>query len=167
MAGIEKVCELSGEYEGWKMYSQKRDSIQVLNKYKKNFRGAKHELIIAVDSQILLSLKHGYYSTYKKDEYLHKKYEFKDEQDYLKYMKEKGQVLKTQYIYCLKVFDPALQGDVEGCYFQYSDDLKTVKRKLKRMLRCKKLNIVSFDNDPHSETENGYEIIDAYLEKNI
>ena len=42
----------------------------------------------------------------------------------------------------IKVFDKDLQGNVEGEYLNYSMDLSTVKRKLKRLLRCKELNIV-------------------------
>jgi hypothetical protein len=34
MAGIEKIYELTDEYEGFAMYRQKRNSIQVLNKNK-------------------------------------------------------------------------------------------------------------------------------------
>lgn len=55
MAGIEKVCD----YEGGLMYSQKYNSIQVLNKHKKHFRYANHELIIVPNSKILKH-KRGY-----------------------------------------------------------------------------------------------------------
>ena len=41
MAGIEKVCEYSGDYEGGIMYKHKRDHIQVLKKYRKHFKGKK------------------------------------------------------------------------------------------------------------------------------
>jgi len=39
MAGIEKVCEYSGEHPGSDMYRYKRCSIQIMPKYRKLFRG--------------------------------------------------------------------------------------------------------------------------------
>lgn len=39
MAGIEKICEYSGDYHGWLMYGWKRDHIQVCPEYRKLFRG--------------------------------------------------------------------------------------------------------------------------------
>ena len=38
MAGIEKVCELSGDYPGYLMYKWKRRNIQVCPKYRDMFR---------------------------------------------------------------------------------------------------------------------------------
>ena len=78
MAGIEKICEMSGHHPGGIMWSYKRNQLQIMPEYRKLFRGAKHELRIKV----------------------------------------------------------------EGEYLNYSMDLSTVKRKLKRLLRCKELNIV-------------------------
>lgn len=46
MAGIEKVCEYSGEYPGWLMYGYKHNHIQIMPKYRKEFRGAEHTLHI-------------------------------------------------------------------------------------------------------------------------
>lgn len=165
MAGIEKVCEFSGDYEGHLMYPQKRDSIQVLNKHKKNFRGAKHELIVALDSKIL-EYKSGGYSTYYNDSYLYDRYVFNNEKEYIDYQKEKGNYVKNRYIYCLRIFDEHLQGEVNGLYFQYSSNLTNVKRRLKRMLRCKKLNIVFLNNNfenTREDTNKGYYCIRNYL----
>jgi len=39
MAGIEKICEYSGEYEGEVMYKDKHNHIQVLKKHRKHFKG--------------------------------------------------------------------------------------------------------------------------------
>ncbi len=166
MAGIEKVCELSGDYEGHLMYPQKRDSIQVLNKHKKNFRGAKHELIIALDSQIL-TCKFGGYQTYYDDMYLYDRYVFNNAKEYLDYQRTRGSYLKNNYIYCLRIFDENLKGQVNGLYFQYSSNLSNVKRRLKRMLRCKKLNIVFLNNQIKNERGHygeGYNSIKQYIE---
>jgi len=38
MAGIEKICEFSGISGGWEMYGYKRDNIQVLPQFRKEFR---------------------------------------------------------------------------------------------------------------------------------
>lgn len=54
MAGIEKVCEFSGDYPGWLMYGYKRNSLQVKPEYRKHFKGAHkdHELRIFVKRRI-------------------------------------------------------------------------------------------------------------------
>ena len=39
MAGIEKVCEFSGDYDGWLMYGYKHNRIQVNPEYRKLFKG--------------------------------------------------------------------------------------------------------------------------------
>jgi len=41
MAGIEKVCEYSGDYDGHNMYEYKRNRIQVNPEYRKLFKGLK------------------------------------------------------------------------------------------------------------------------------
>ena len=46
MAGIEKICEYSGEYPGWKMYGYKRNLIQIMPEYRKLFRNKYHILFI-------------------------------------------------------------------------------------------------------------------------
>lgn len=79
------------------------------------------------------------------------------------YKKENGYSLKTDYIYCLRVFDHKLQGEVGGLYYQYSHDLKTVKRKLKRMLRCKKINVTFIENPDIFNFRSGYDIIKDYI----
>jgi len=38
MAGIEKVCEFSGDYHGWLMYDYKRNLLQVNPRYRKYFK---------------------------------------------------------------------------------------------------------------------------------
>ena len=107
MAGIEKVCELSGVGYGWKMYGYKRNSIQIHPQYRKLFRGVSYVLHIQEE----------------------------------KWASCNG---SKEYKYCLQVFDPSLTGQVGGKYYNWSKDIPTVKRKLKRLLRCKRLNIKGF-----------------------
>jgi hypothetical protein len=105
MAGIEKVCEYSGEYGYNNMYSYKRDSIQILPQYRPLFRGQEHYLIFMKPiGRNVWSLDYG-----RKERYL------------------------KEYNYCLYV--PALPGKVNGLYWNWSFNKSTVKRKLKRILR--------------------------------
>ena len=118
MAGIEKVCELSGDRLGSEMYIHKRNHIQVCPKYRKQFRGAWHTLYISMEKEGYERLSH--YFTRPKE-------------------KDIKPVYKIDY--CLHV--PALQGRVDGLYYNHTyGKIGAVKRRLKRMLRCKKLNIV-------------------------
>jgi hypothetical protein len=107
MAGIEKVCEYSGEYPGSDMYLYKKNSLQIMPKYRKLFAGREHTLYI-------------------------------EDQGVDPYFKTR------HYLFCLYV--PSLPGRVEGCYYNYTSCIGTVKRKLKRMLRCKSLNIIRAAN---------------------
>lgn len=50
MAGIEKICEFSGEYPGYLMYGYKHNQLQIMPKYRKLFRGCDCELLISVNS---------------------------------------------------------------------------------------------------------------------
>lgn len=148
MAAIEKVCELTGEYPGWLMYDYKRDLIQVMPHCRKAFRNAEHTLHV-----------------FKPE----KKIQFKRGggiMDLPQYCVEEGGFfwrggvydsveeaigddpytrLVTEYNYMLELSDEYLKGSVNGCYYNYSYNISTVKRKLKRMLRCKKLKIIFHD----------------------
>ena len=140
MAGIEKICEMSGHHPGGIMWSYKRNQLQIMPEYRKLFRGAKHELRIKVEG--IYWCKNDCCHRYNIEEYKHYEYPFRDIKEFDEYQKEFGYKLVKEYEYTLKVFDKDLQGNVEGEYLNYSMDLSTVKRKLKRLLRCKELNIV-------------------------
>lgn len=146
MAAIEKVCEFSGEYPGGEMYSYKRNSLQILPKYRKKFKGAKHTLHVFKPS---LQMKlHGTSAHYSFDESDMLNYEppFNNVAEYLQYKKEvtKERLVKEHY-YLLEVTDPNLAGEVDGQYLNWTMDLKTTLRKMKRMLKCKKLNLIKHD----------------------
>jgi hypothetical protein len=64
MAGIEKVCEYSGDYPAYSMYRYKRNHIQICPKYRKLFRGAKATLYIYNPTTVGV-LKGGGYTTYE------------------------------------------------------------------------------------------------------
>lgn len=169
MAGIEKVCEYSGEYPGYKMYGYKRNSIQVMPEYRKLFKHQDHVLVISkselkidygwatstVDKWMLDKDEGSLYYTTKKSDVVTTKHGSKWRgpgyyawtgslrRGHTKQYLTKKQRIVQEYVYDLYV--PGLLGEVEGHYINWSRDLTAVKRKLKRMLGVKKLNIIEVD----------------------
>jgi hypothetical protein len=184
MAGIEKICEVSGEYVGWDMYYYKRDHIQILPEYRKEFANKKHVLLIRPISFIFAEGKYGHSTLSDKFFKLPKnKKPFSNDQGWedfeyvkkgtyrLSYRKlcEKGKkftkryktsryyiiprstrhifLYPTQKFRCWAEYEyllyvPEVPGKVQGFYVNYSSDIKSVKRNLKKMLKCRKLNVV-------------------------
>ena len=58
MAGVEKVCEYSGEHGGYKMYEYKRNGLQIMPQYRKLFRGCNAVLYIRKEEEDPLHFKH-------------------------------------------------------------------------------------------------------------
>lgn len=106
MAGIEKICEYSGEYPGWDMYTYKRNLIQIMPKYRKLFRGKPAVLFwfTVPDKDFTIQGRHG-----------HKIFHV------------------ASYDYVLYV--PDLPGNVNGYYWNWTTDRSATRRKLKRLLR--------------------------------
>ena len=126
MAGIEKVCEFSGEYPGGLMYGYKRNLIQIMPKYRKLFRGAKARVEI-IQVNAIVKFKTGGYTSYNGDP------------EELQWWV--GAKVTKEYWYRLIVEDRNLQGKVEGCYINWTTDIKDVKKRLKRLLRCRNLKV--------------------------
>lgn len=148
MAGIEKVCEFSGDYEGWNMYAYKRNHIQVHPRYRKRFRGATHTLFLTGKKPYFLS-KHGGLMAFHPQDKEHFEPPFETDEEYVQYMREVlGERLVNMVDFNLRIDDPDLAGEVEGNYRETTTDLTSLKRRLKRMLRCKELNIVNLINSP-------------------
>ena len=126
MAAIEKICELTDEYPGYKMYDYKRNSIQVVPKSRKLFRNS--ECILHFFKPAIMSRKNGRGSTY--------------------YGVIEGYKQVLSYEYALQVFDEKLKGSVNGLYMNTSYKKSTVIRKLKRLTRNYRLSIIN-----HSEFE--------------
>lgn len=142
MAGIEKVCEFSGEYGSGSMYVHKRDHIQILPKWRKYFQGAKHEFYVTGKELRYRERGTGFTIMAESinDEY---RYFYSDVySSFQEFLKGRGYTPYFEYEYVLHIFDEHLQGEVKGKYLNYSSNLGSVKRRLKRMLRCKKLNVV-------------------------
>jgi len=122
MAGIEKICEFSGEYPGSEMYKYKRNHIQICPKYRKLFRGADFELVV-IRKELNYIHKHGWTMSYSSS--------------YAPINCKIG----TEYWFELLVSDPDLQGNVKGVYANWTYDLKDTVKRLKRMLRCRNIKV--------------------------
>jgi hypothetical protein len=125
MAGIEKICEYSGDYPGGKMYGYKRNHIQICPKYRPLFRGANaHVEIVKVEKQFVF--KSGGYT---------------DVSNAVDFGMTGGRIM-NEYTFRLVVQDPILAGDVGGVYLNWTFNLRQTLKRLKRMLRCRNLKVV-------------------------
>jgi hypothetical protein len=148
MAGIEKICEYSGDYPGWLMYGYKNNHIQIMPQYRKDFRGKKAILYIQTEEQSLGKYVISYRNLSEKltsGDYKEriinidgKKYDIDD-----RFIQWHPVHVYQEFLYALVV--PEMQGIVDGIYVNYSCNITAVKRKLKRMLRCKKLEVQYID----------------------
>lgn len=117
------------------MYGYKRNGIQIMPEFRKLFRGADATLIIvsAEVHQVSFMFKRGYcYSSpckYQLSEYFDC-----NVSEYVEYHESMGKHFKIDYKYVLVVKDKALQGTVGGRYANWSMNLSTVMRKMKRMV---------------------------------
>lgn len=142
MAGIEKICEFSDEYIGPDMYAYKRNHIQIHPRYRKHFRGASHTLYIS-SVKPYWALKGGGITEFDKRDMDNYEPPFGSVFEYIDYIRYfNGWRLVKQVEFNLKVDDPELAGNVDGNYREWTTDFTSLKRRLKRMLRCKDLNIV-------------------------
>ena len=144
MAGIEKICEYSGEYIGPAMYSYKHNLIQIAPQYRKLFRGVEHTFIVYDNPELHWVWNWGASQVY--DENDMKYWGFTDEYEYIRFHKKRfgNPRLIPYWHYCLHV--PSIPGRVDGYYHEYTFDLTATKRKIKRMLR-KTLNIEKRENE--------------------
>lgn len=135
MAGIEKICEFSGEHCGSDMYSWKTNHIQVKPEFRNQFRGCSHVLEIKTDEARYQDrfgssmCRKGYAEDgmcWGKD--------FSSESEANKFYKRMGYRPVTEYVYTLIVEDKHLQGNVEGRYINYTTNLGTMLRKMKRLV---------------------------------
>ena len=135
MAGIEKICEFSGEYPGHLMYGYKRNHIQIMPEFRKQFRGAKATLIIkkATVQEIRFIRSGGYCSSTPCEYELADYFDF-DVSTYMEYQQAYGERFLIEYEYVLVVNNKLLKGTVRGKYWNHTRSISTVKRKLRRMI---------------------------------
>ena len=127
MAGLEKVCEFSGEYPGSLMYGYKRNLIQIMPKYRKLFRGADAYVEINRVTPVIAFPSGGYTDLNEWTE------------DLLQY---KGNRILNEYYFTLVVSNPELKGEVSGRYYNWTFDLKDTLKRLKRLLKCRNLKVI-------------------------
>lgn len=177
MAACEKICEFSGDYPGHLMWGYKRNHIQIMPKYRKEFRGHKATLHIFEEGWKEV-YKFGSYSdaelksinpnpteeNWDNHEYCRdaelmpwgKRVTygvfFANVKEYKEYLKSYHQRLLMQYGYILEV--PDLPGEVDGLYSNYSFDLKSVIRRLGRMVGKKNLKIIKHTCTMYEFLEN-------------
>ncbi len=142
MAAIEKICEFSGEYPGFIMRRYKHNLIQVMPEHRKRFAKAEHVLHIFQPELTWLSKSGMLSESYNPGMMAAYDPPYKCEKEFqADFAREHQYRLVKDYDYCLVVSDPNLAGRVEGFYLNWTMDLSATKRKLKRMLKCRKLNI--------------------------
>lgn len=168
MAGIEKVCELSGDYPGHLMYDMKRNHIQVVPKYRKLFRGHKATLYIFKD-ELKVCDSYGRWKanmncinsqpteedwdSHNADRVV--RYEngvkqvysvfYNNLAEYKAELRKRGQRLVQEFEYVLDV--PSLPGQVDGLYINYTTDISTVIRRLSRLVGHRNITIKYKDGE--------------------
>lgn len=159
MAGAEKICELTNEYIGGDMYAYKHNHIQVTPEARKQFRGASATLIFFKPE------KHRRYpwgsiGSYYDHEWNFYHPPFKDEQEYIDYFNIK---FVYEYDFVLIVNDDNLKGTVNGHYMNHTYNKTAVKRRMKRMLKCKKLRVENWSDMTYTDFWNLDKIEDHQL----
>lgn len=139
MAGIEKLCEYSGEYPGWHMYLHKRNHIQIMPKYRKLFRYQPH-VLFWFKPKLRWINKMGGVSDFNVEELSWFDTPYKSISEY-----ENDFGLRRQLEYWYMLYVPGLPGIVNGQYVNYTVSRTSTRRRLKRMLRCKRLNEINLD----------------------
>lgn len=166
MAGIEKICEYSGEYPGSLMYGYKRDLIQVMPEYRKSFKNVKCLLKIWETEwyqyQPPKNKRRSSFFIYSGnldmiiDDYDDYYYDVpKDHKEFKLFMKINNRFLSPEYKYCLEVLDPNWScptGNTEFYNYTYSKPKRIIKR-IRRLVGSKFLSISKM-------TENGFSLED-------
>jgi len=143
------------------MYDYKHNHIQIMPKYRHLFKGKMHILFIQKKREdIYLRMRGGLMSTCDDDgiQRIGKHwYAWVRRNRYLEDFKQVSIV--EHFAFCLLV--PELPGNVDGMYFNSTCSISTVKRKLKRMLGCRRLNVVYVEDIYEREPDDS-----AYLLQN-
>ena len=134
------------------MYQYKRNQLQIMPKYRKLFRGDGDTVYVQFYEKKWINLRDGYLKFYWEDQVIEEMtwYDppFRTEQEFIEYKKVvKKERLVNEYKYVYVTNTPELQGDdSDGIYYNWTTHLPTMKRKMKRLLRCHKLNLVFVDD---------------------
>jgi hypothetical protein len=112
MAGIEKVCEYSGDYPGGAMYGYKYKSIQVCPEYLGEFAGREATLFVWKSGLKATAMSNSRY--------------------WMRYYGNERRGGRCEYSYCLYV--PSLPGRVRGYYHNDTCDIRGMKRRIRKIL---------------------------------
>lgn len=126
MAGMEKICEYSGDYPSTKMYGYKRNLIQICPQYRKLFRGADAHIEINSIQRVWLFDCGGLMFVDGGEEYktgLNGRF-------------------ATQTTFTLVVKNPELAGNVEGRYVNWTENMCQTTKRLKRLLRARNIKVI-------------------------
>lgn len=177
MAGAEKVCEFSGEYPSWEMYKYKRNHIQIMPKYRKEFRG-KNAVLYVIKRDLLVdygdfTIKANLdcinpnpteddWNSWKSERVVYYPYKgvkeifecfFTNLNEYKQNLKATRKRLVQEYEFMLHV--PDVPGDVSGWYTNYTTDLTSTVRRLKRMLRTRDLKVKYITEEQYEQLVHG------------
>lgn len=181
MAAIEKTCEFSGEYPGWKMYEYKRNHIQIMPHHRKKFRGQKAVLYIFEgeykrvfhDDKCMMTANMSAINTNPTPEdwdgydmHSYSKFEngirynygefYKSFKEFKAGLKEhSNERLLMEFEYVLHV--PGLPGEVQGDYLNYSTDITSVIRRMKRLVGSRNLTIKRIPGNVNDFLDAKYE----------
>ena len=144
MAAIEKICEYSNEYYGGIMYEWKRDHIQICPEFRKDFQHQDAVLFIEPVKEVRIYGRRRYsYWTLEVDTLSDQIFQIgKHHYD----ARSPAHPVSIRPEYCYALYVPGKPGIVDGVYYNQTSNISAVKRKLTRMLRCKKLKVVRVDD---------------------
>jgi hypothetical protein len=143
MAGIEKVCEVCEEYCSWEMYSYKHNRIQVCPSCRKKFSsvGEEHTLHF-MKPQLYEEYRFGGVSRFDEEKLSWWEPPYKNKEEYLE---DKPYLKRFLYEYDYVLHVPSVPGTVQGFYQHTTRERGKLFRKLKRLLKTNKLNVVYHD----------------------
>lgn len=128
MAGIEKICEATGEYPGPAMYKYKKDHIQVMPSARKLFKGKKALLVFfdpeAQADSLLPGAHVRVFKWYLPKFWTRFYWQWRDVGPYYR-------GARLEWNYCLYV--PEVSGRVAGEYWNYTHEPQRVLRNLGRL----------------------------------
>jgi len=144
MAGIEKICEYSGEYPGWPMYGYKHNLIQVMPKYRELFKGQPSILFIKKEphlvnygcpGRIFLSLWYWKWKWVSIPRFWTRYYWI---------WRDVGEPLfdEPKRVWDYMLYSPLLPGNVEGKYYNYTLEPMKMIHKIRRLVGKKNLMII-------------------------
>lgn len=136
MAGIEKRCEISGDYCGWEMYGWKYNSIQVKPEFRSLFKGKDFFLVAYPCDSIYLRDSSGALCLNKEDfsktpDSIRKTPKKTDIPSDSHVRWHKGKVVRGWW-FCLSV--PEVPGVVRGEFINHTYDMKAVLHHLRKLL---------------------------------